>query len=58
MTEQNQTPEIAVEDSADDAEGHFIKADDTTDTDDTGGHFIKADDTTDTDDTGGHFIRK
>jgi hypothetical protein len=56
MTEQNETPDIAVEDSADDAEGHFRKAD-TSDTDDTEGHFRKADDTSDTDDTEGHFKR-
>jgi hypothetical protein len=55
MTEQNQTPDIAVEDSADDAEGHVIRADNTTDTDDTEGHLRKADNTTDTDDTEGHF---
>ncbi len=42
MTEQNQTPDIAVEHSADDTEGHFRKADDTPDTDDTEGHFIRA----------------
>jgi hypothetical protein len=55
MTEQNQTPDIAVEDGADDAEGHFIRAADTDDTDDTAGHFVRAADTDDTDDTEGHF---
>ena len=37
MTEQNQTPDITVDDSADDTEGHFIRSDDTHDTDDTEG---------------------
>jgi hypothetical protein len=45
MTEQNETPDIAVDDSADDAEGHFRKADNTEGTEgteDTEGHFRKA----------------
>jgi hypothetical protein len=42
MTEQNQTPDIAVEDGADDTAGHFVRAADTDDTDDTEGHFRKA----------------
>jgi len=42
MTEQNETPDIAVDDTADDAEGHFRRsvADDE-DTDDTEGHLRK-----------------
>jgi hypothetical protein len=40
MTEQNETPDIAVDDSADDAEGHFRRTDvDDEDTEDTEGHF-------------------
>jgi hypothetical protein len=45
MTEQNETPDIAVDDSADDAddaEGHFRRsAPDDVDTDDTEGHVRK-----------------
>jgi hypothetical protein len=62
MTEQNETPDIAVDDSADDAddaEGHFRRsAPDDVDTDDTEGHFRRsAPDDVDTDDTEGH-VRK
>jgi hypothetical protein len=42
MSEQNETPDIAVDDSADDAEGHLRKtAADDEDTDDTEGHLRK-----------------
>jgi hypothetical protein len=50
MTEPNETPEIVVDD---DAEGHFIRSDDTDD--DAQCHFIRSDDTDD--DAQGHFIR-
>ena len=49
MTEQNEIPEIVVDD---DAEGHHFRSDDT---DDAQGHFIRSDDTDD--DAEGHFIR-
>jgi hypothetical protein len=39
MTEHNETPDIAADDSTDDAEGHFRRADGTEDTEDTEGHF-------------------
>ena len=46
MAEQNETPDIAADDSADDVEGHFRKTavDDegTEETEDTEGHFRKA----------------
>jgi hypothetical protein len=42
MTEQNETPDVAVDDTADDTEGHFRRtAPDDEDTDDTEGHFRK-----------------
>ena len=42
MTERNETPDIAVDDSADDTEGHFRRtAPDDEDTDDTEGHVRK-----------------
>jgi hypothetical protein len=44
MTEQNETPDIAVDDSADDTEGHARRRtdqDDTEDTEDTEGHARK-----------------
>jgi hypothetical protein len=55
MTEQNQTPDIAADDSAADAEGHVFR-DDTDDANDADGHMFR-DDAGDTDDTEGHFIR-
>jgi hypothetical protein len=36
MTEQDETPDTTVDDSAHDTEGHFIRSDNT---DDTEGHF-------------------
>jgi hypothetical protein len=63
MTEQNETPDVAVDNAADDTEGHFRKTapDDEATTDDTEGHFRRTapDDaaTEDTDDTEGHLRR-
>ena len=59
MTEHNETPDITVEDRADDAAGHFIRsAEDNADADDAAGHFIRsAEDNADADDTEGHFRR-
>jgi len=56
MTEQNETPDITVDDSADDAEGHFRKtAPDDEAADDAEGHVRKSAPDDDTDDTEGHF---
>ena len=42
MTEQNETPDIAVDDAVDDAEGHVRKSvQDDENTDDTEGHVRK-----------------
>jgi hypothetical protein len=59
MTEQNETPDVAVDDTADDTEGHFRKtAPDDEATDDAEGHFRRtAPDDEATDDTEGHLRR-
>jgi hypothetical protein len=43
MTEENHTPDTAVDYDAQDTEGHFFRndEDDTDETDDTEGHFIR-----------------
>lgn len=53
MTEQNLTPEIAIDDAIDDTQGHARRDDE--DTDDTQGHARRDDE--DTDDVEGHARR-
>jgi hypothetical protein len=55
MTELNETPDLAAQDT-EDTEGHVRIREDADDTEDTEGHF-RREDADETDDTEGHFRR-